>query len=191
MRGAFTATDAQAAAQTLMAYTIGLIPFILIRSVVAPFLARGDTATPVKAALIGTAVNIVCKIALMFSLAQVGLALATSIGAWLNFILVLYFAARARLIAPDPELKATLVKLAAAAVALALVLALAAPFVTATLFSWSRFRDESALGILVVIGAVVYGGLVVALLGRRWLSLLRGSAPPPSTPSLTSGADQA
>ncbi len=43
---------------TLMAYTIGLVPFVLIRSVVAPFLARGDTATPVKAALIGTAVNI-------------------------------------------------------------------------------------------------------------------------------------
>ena len=77
---------------TLMAYTIGLVPFVLIRSVVAPFLARGDTATPVKAALIGTAVNIVFKIALMGPLAQVGLALATSIGAWINFILVLYWA---------------------------------------------------------------------------------------------------
>ena len=67
MRGAFTAADAHAAAMTLMAYTIGLVPFVLIRSVVAPFLARGDTATPVKAALIGTAVNIVFKIALMVS----------------------------------------------------------------------------------------------------------------------------
>src|SRR5215831_11963257 len=112
MRGAFTTADAHAAAMTLMAYTVGLIPFILIRSVVAPFLARGDTATPVKAALIGTAVNIVCKVALMFPLAQVGLALATSIGAWLNFILVLYFAARARLMAPDAELKMTVIKLA-------------------------------------------------------------------------------
>ena len=191
MRGAFTAADAHAAALTLMAYTVGLIPFILIRSVVAPFLARGDTATPVKAALIGTAVNIVCKIALMFPLAQVGLALATSIGAWLNFILVLYFAARARLIAPDAELKMTLIKLAAATIVLALVLALAAPVVMATLSSWARFRDESALAVLVGIGAVVYGGLVVVMLGRRWLSLLRGTAPLHATPSLTSGADQA
>jgi putative peptidoglycan lipid II flippase len=191
MRGAFTAADAHAAALTLMAYTVGLIPFILIRSVVAPFLARGDTATPVKAALIGTAVNIVCKVALMFPLAQVGLALATSIGAWLNFILVLYFAARARLIAPDNELKMTLIKLVAAAIVLAVVLALAAPAVTAMLSSWSRFRDESALAILVVIGAVVYGGLVVALVGRRWLSLLRGTAPFRPTPSPTSSADQA
>ena len=189
VRGAFTTADARAAAMTLMAYTVGLIPFILIRSVVAPFLARGDTATPVKAALIGTVVNIVCKLALMFPLAQVGLALATSIGAWLNFILVLYFAARARLIAPDAELKMTLIKLAVATIVLAIVLAIAAPVVTAMLSSWSRFRDESALAVLVAIGAVVYGGLVVALLGRRWLSLFRETAPPHATPS-TLGADQ-
>jgi len=191
MRGAFTAADAHAAALTLMAYTIGLIPFILIRSVVAPFLARGDTATPVKAALIGTGVNIVCKLALMVPLAQVGLALATSIGAWLNFILVLYFATRARLIAPDAELKSALTKLAAAAFGLALALALAAPFVTAMLSSWSRFRDESVLAALIVIGAVVYGGLVSAMFGRRWLTLFRGSAPASPPSSLSSTIDQA
>ena len=190
MRGAFTADDAHAAALTLMAYTVGLVPFILIRSVVAPFLARGDTATPVKAALIGTAVNIFCKVVLMFPLAQVGLALATSIGAWLNFILVLYFAARARLIAVDAELKMTLTKLAAAALALVLVLAVAAPVVTAMLSSWSRFRDESTLALLVVIGGIVYGGLVIVLLGRRWLSLMRGSALSRSASPQTSGLDQ-
>ena len=190
VRGAFTADDAHAAALTLMAYTVGLVPFILIRSVVAPFLARGDTATPVKAALIGTAVNIVCKVVLMFPLAQVGLALATSIGAWLNFILVLYFAARARLIAVDAELKMTLTKLAAAALALGLVLAVAVPVVTAMLSSWSRFRDESTLALLVVIGGIVYGGLVIVLLGRRWLSLMRGSALSRSASPQTSGLDQ-
>src|ERR1700734_1080901 len=125
LRGAFTAEDAHASALTLMAYTIGLIPFVLIRSVVAPFLARGDTATPVKAVLAGTAVNIVCKIVLMVPLAQVGLALATSIGAWINFILVLFFAARAHVIAVDAELKASLWKLAVAGIALALVLFIA------------------------------------------------------------------
>ena len=173
MRGAFTAADAHAAALTLMAYTIGLVPFVLIRSVVAPFLARGDTATPVKAALIGTAVNIVCKIALMVPLAQVGLALATSIGAWINFILVLIFAARAHVIRMDAELKASLIKLTAAGVALALLLIAADPLVTALLSTWSRFRNESELVLLALVGGAVYGGLVAVLFGRRWLWLMR------------------
>ena len=64
---------------TLAAYAIGLIPFVLIRSAVATFFARKDTATPVKAALIGIAVNLVLKIALMAPLAQVGLALGTGL----------------------------------------------------------------------------------------------------------------
>jgi putative peptidoglycan lipid II flippase len=176
MRGRFTADDAHASAMTLMAYTIGLVPFVLIRSVVAPFLARGDTLTPMKAALIGTAVNIVFKIALMGPLAQVGLALATAIGAWINFVLVLYFSARAGLIALDPTLKSTLGKLAIAGLALAVVLFTAAPWANALFSSWSRLRDLSELVALALVGAAVYGALVVALFGRRWLSLIRTRA---------------
>ncbi len=188
MRGAFTAGDAHAAAMTLMAYTIGLVPFVLIRSVVAPFLARGDTATPVKAVLIGTAVNIGFKVLLMGPLAQVGLALATSIGAWINFILVLIFAARARVIALDVDLKASLWKLAVAGIGLALVLLLADPLVTALLSSWSRFRSESELLLLALLGGLVYGGLVMVLFGRRWLALMRRTARTVETAPVASAA---
>jgi putative peptidoglycan lipid II flippase len=179
MRGRFTAEDAHSAAMTLMAYTIGLVPFVLIRSVVAPFLARGDTATPVKAALTGTAVNIVFKVLLMGPLAQVGLALATSIGAWINFILVLWLAARAGFIGADRELKSSLGKLAVAGVAMTLLLLAALPIVTALLSSMSRFRNESELVVLTVIGGGFYGGLVLILFGRRWMSLFRRSAEKP------------
>ena len=96
MRGAFTGADAVAAGQTLAAYAFGLLPFVLIRSTVATFFARGDTATPVKAALIAAAVNIGFKFLLMGPLAQVGLALATSIGAWINLGLVFWFCAPCR-----------------------------------------------------------------------------------------------
>jgi len=173
VRGKFTAGDAHAAALTLMAYTIGLIPFVLIRSVVAPFLARGDTATPVKAALTGTAVNIVFKVVLMGPLAQVGLALATSIGAWINFVLVLWLAARAGFIAVDAELKASLGKLALAGLALAVVLFAAAPMLNALLSALPRFRNETQLLAVALLGAIVYGALVLFLFGRRWLLLLR------------------
>src|SRR5262249_29617563 len=94
-RGAFSKGDAAAAGATLAAYAVGLIPFVLIRSAVATFYARKDTATPVKASLTGLGVNLVLKLVLMGSLAQMGLALATAVGAWVNLLLVLAFAVRA------------------------------------------------------------------------------------------------
>src|ERR1700754_4065236 len=75
-RGAFSKADAAAAGATLAAYAIALIPFVMIRSAVATFYARKDTATPVKAALTGVVVNVGLKVALMGTLAQIGLALA-------------------------------------------------------------------------------------------------------------------
>src|ERR1700687_3333771 len=119
MRGAFTAADAVAAGQTLSAYAFGLLPFVLIRSAVATFFARGDTTTPVKAALIAAAVNIAFKVLLMGPLAQVGLALATSIGAWINLGLVIWFAIRAGHVQIDERLRQSMIKLAAAGLALA------------------------------------------------------------------------
>src|SRR5262249_41395019 len=56
--GAFTRANADAAGATLAAYTIGLLPFVLLRSVSATFLARGDTATPVKALFASAIVNV-------------------------------------------------------------------------------------------------------------------------------------
>jgi len=184
MRGAFTAADANAAAMTLVAYTIGLVPFVLVRSVVAPFLARGDTATPVKAALTGTAVNIICKIALMGSMAQVGLALATAIGAWINFILVLWLAVRLDFIVADARLKTSLMKLSVAGLGLTAVLLLGQPVVAALLSSLPRFRPESELLVLAMLGGIVYGGLVIVLFGRQWLLAMRArSADPPANAS--------
>ena len=109
-RGAFSKADAAAAGATLAAYAIGLIPFVLIRSAVATFYARKDTATPVKAALTGVAVNVALKIALVGSLAQVGLALATAVGAWINLLLVIGFAVRAGYLELDRALMQSLAK---------------------------------------------------------------------------------
>src|SRR5207248_22128 len=73
LRGAFTAADARAAAATLSAYGIGLLPFVLLRSASVTFLARGDTMTPVKALAVAVAVNVALKVLLMDRYAQVGL----------------------------------------------------------------------------------------------------------------------
>jgi putative peptidoglycan lipid II flippase len=170
VRGAFSNADATAAGATLAAYAIGLLPFVLIRSMSATFFARGDTATPVKAALIAAAVNIAFKILLMGPLAQVGLALATSIGAWINLVLVIAFAAQAGLIALDERLKRSLFALTGAGLALALVLWAAQRPIAGFFSSTFVLRDFAVLGTLAVASAVIYGGLILLVLGRDWLS---------------------
>src|SRR5579864_741727 len=125
-RGAFTKTDAAAAGATLAAYAVGLIPFVLIRSAVATFYARKDTATPVKASLTGLAVNVALKIALVGSLAQVGLAFATAVGAWINLSLVIVFAVRARYLELDAALLRSVGKFVAAGIVLGAALWLTA-----------------------------------------------------------------
>jgi|SRR5256714_242414 len=173
-RGAFSKADAAAAGATLAAYAIGLIPFVLIRSAVATFYARKDTATPVKAALIGVAVNVALKIALVGSLAQVGLALATAVGAWVNLLLVTGFAARAGYLDLDRALVRIMMKFLVSGVALAAALWLTARLAVSQLAELSALRDETALLVLIIIGTIAYAGSILLLFGSSWLrSLIR------------------
>ena len=174
-RGAFTKADAAAAGATLAAYAVGLIPFVMIRSAVATFYARKDTATPVKAALTGVAVNVALKVALMGSLAQIGLALATAIGAWINLLLVLGFAVRSGFLELDREWIKSLAKFAVAGIVLAAALWLTARFASVYFAQMTTFRDEIGLLLLMVCGLFVYGFSILVLFGRGWIfRLIRG-----------------
>src|SRR3954471_12114465 len=173
-RGAFSKADAAAAGATLAAYAIGLIPFVLIRSAVSTFYARKDTATPVKAALTGVAVNVALKLVLMGTLAQVGLALATAVGAWINLLLVVGFAVRAGYLELDRAWLMSLVKFLLTGIIMAAAFWLIARFSGASLAS-IHFRDELTLLLLAVGGTIVYALAILAMFGRRWLvSLVRG-----------------
>jgi putative peptidoglycan lipid II flippase len=172
-RGAFTTADAHAAAMTLAAYALGLLPFVLLRNASITFLARGDTVTPVKALAVSVAINVALKVALMGPLAQVGLALATAVGAWVNLSLLVWFAARQRLIVLDARLVRALWRLAVAAIVLALVLWLAQAPIAALFSQWTRLRYEAMLATLGVLGGCAYVGAVLALFGREWSALFR------------------
>jgi putative peptidoglycan lipid II flippase len=174
VRGAFTPADAAAAAATLAAYAVGLIPFVTIRSAVSAFYARKDTATPVKASLTGLAVNVLLKVLLMGSLAQVGLALATAVGSWINLLLVLGFAVRAGYLAFDRAFVLSLGKFLVTGIVLGGALWLAARFAAAQFAQWTALRDVAALLLLIVVGAAVYAGSILLLFGTSWLrSLVR------------------
>src|SRR2546423_14458806 len=139
-RGAFSKADAAAAGATLAAYAFGLIPFVLIRSAIATFYARKDTATPVKAALTGVAVNVALKILLVGSLAQIGLALATAVGAWINLLLVIFFAVRAGYLVLDRAMLLSCAKFALAGVILGAALWFAAHFAAVQFAQINTFR---------------------------------------------------
>jgi putative peptidoglycan lipid II flippase len=179
-RGAFTKADAAAAAATLAAYAVGLIPFVTIRSAVATFYARKDTATPVKASLTGLTVNVLLKILLMGSLAQVGLALATAVGAWINLLLVLGFAVRAGYLEIDRALMQSLGKFAVCGVVVSAALWVAAKLAAIEFAQMHTLRDETTLVWLMAIGAFVYAFAILLLFGRGWLfSLVRDRQPQP------------
>ena len=89
-----------------------------------------------------------------------------------SFVMVLWLAWRAGLISSDSMLKSSLTKLAIAGVSFSVFLIAAAPAVTYLLSSLSRFRYESELLVLALLGGVVYGALVLLLFGKRWLSLI-------------------
>ena len=185
-RGAFTAADAAAAGATLAAYAIGLLPFVMMRSFTAPFYARGDTLTPVKAALLAAAVNIALKVVLMGSLAQVGLALATSAGAWINLTLLTIFARRRGFAVSGAGLR-PVIRLFLAGAVLAVVLYFGSIVLAKAFSGLPHFREETTLAVLLLIGTIVYAATVLLLLGRGWLATLfkdvgtAADAPPSKT----------
>jgi putative peptidoglycan lipid II flippase len=93
--GLFTVNDAAMARISLIAYAIGLPAFGYVKILAPGFFARHDTRTPVKIAVQSMLAKLVLNIALVIPLymngiawAHAGLALATSLSAWLQTILL-------------------------------------------------------------------------------------------------------
>jgi putative peptidoglycan lipid II flippase len=167
MRGKFTEIDALNAASALSAYAIGLTAFMLIRSATVTFSARGDTKTPVKAMFISIAVNIALKIILIKPMGFVGVALATSIGAWVNWVMLIYFARKQKLIAMDDRARDMLVKIALAGLILAFALIGTDLLLIKVLMP--TIHDIPRLFILMTMGAISFGGAVFLLLGKTFI----------------------
>jgi len=167
-RGAFTIADAAAAGATLAAYAIGLLPFVMLRSFTAPFYARGDTLTPVKATLLAASVNVALKVILMGPLAQVGLAFATSVGAWINLTLLWFFARRQGFAVSGAGLRPVL-KLLGAGVVLGISLYLGNLAIAHALAAMPHLREETTLALLILLGGAIYA-VVVFVAARSQLA---------------------
>jgi len=89
-RGEFGGYSTSITSDALFFYAFGLFAYAGIKILVNAFYSMGDTKTPVKTAAISLAVNLVFNLMLMRPLKVGGLALATSIAATVN-LLILFF----------------------------------------------------------------------------------------------------
>ena len=102
--GVFDKNAAMLSAVALATYGVGLPAFALTRIVQSTFYARHDTATPVRATFTAIACNIVLKLIFVWGLhlGIAGVALGTSLGAWINVGQLVYLGRRRGLLRIGP-----------------------------------------------------------------------------------------
>ena len=84
--GTFTEHHAVMAAKSLIAFSVGVIALSAIRVLANGFYARQNTKTPVRIGIIAMIVNVIAGVlfVFVFDLGHVGLALATTVAAFVN-----------------------------------------------------------------------------------------------------------
>jgi putative peptidoglycan lipid II flippase len=177
-RGAYTAADTYATATALGIFALGLPSFVLIKVFSPAYFAREDTATPMRYAVISLTANTLGSIAFFFLFRRAGLmphlgiALATTLGGWLNAGLLWSTLARRGDFIADGTLKHSLPKI----VLSSLIMGIALWFAADALDPWLRGDGAlirfSALTALVVLGFAVYA-VAVQLTGAMPLKRLK------------------
>lgn len=156
-QGEFSQADRIASAEALRAFSTGLVAYMLVKVLTPGFHARGDTRTPMHVALIAIGANLAGNLLLSRWFDHVGIALATSISAWLNVGILVWLLTRRHFWHPDEGLRRTVPRMLLAALLMAGVLALLNPLV---LPMAEGSLGSRALGMMLLVGAgaLVYGG---------------------------------
>ncbi len=166
--GRFTAADAEKTGLALAAFAVGLPAYVLIRVLSPGFYARADTRSPVAYAVVSMLTNIVISLVLVWppfgiaSLGYLGPAIATSIAAWVNAVLLAVVLIRREHWVVDARLRARLPRLLLASIVMA------AALVPLTLWLAPLVRGSigeriAAIAILVPAGMVLYAVLCLVL----------------------------
>jgi len=122
--GKFSVEDARMAAQSLVAFSPGLVGFVLVKVLAPAFYARKDTKTPVRAGVVAMVVNALCAVILTMGLSfdHVGLAAAVSISGIVNAGLLYRYLVRDSGYSSGPDMGGFVIKTAAAAIVMGVVL---------------------------------------------------------------------
>lgn len=173
-----TPRDMTMATYSLRAYSLGLVAFMLIKVLAPGFFARQDMRTPVRIGVIAMVSNMFLNLLFVVPLhhywqvGHVGLALATSISAFLNAGLLFYALRKKAIYAPSRSWLRFMFSLTVAAGAMLAVLMLAAGhFGALDAREWQQLSWwQRSTGI-----AVVCGSGFAVYIAVLWLSGMRPS----------------
>jgi putative peptidoglycan lipid II flippase len=124
--GAFSARDVLMCSYALMAYSMGLIGFSLVKVLAPGYFARQDTKTPVKVGIIALSINMTFNVAVVvpaylsgFPVPHALLALSTGLSALINATLLYRGLRRQGVYVPSDKWRRLLPQVAAASLAMA------------------------------------------------------------------------
>jgi putative peptidoglycan lipid II flippase len=169
--GAFGADDRFMAAASLRAYTLGLGAFMLVKVLAPGFYAREDMKTPVRIGIIAMVTNMVLNMLFVFPLmwwfemGHVGLALATSVAAWLNATLLYRGLHRAGILVLEASAKLWLVKIMVSATVMSVLLLQVTPDMVIWT-EWLWWERGAAIAMLCLAGLAAFLASLWVLGGR-------------------------
>ena len=168
-RGAFLASDTPKTAQALAAFAVGLPAFVLIKVFQPAFFAREDTKTPMYYAGINMAVNVAGSIALFYLflhlglMPHVGIAVATTIAAWINAAMLFFRLKRDGDFESDARLARNLPLIALASLAMGLAVYFLIGWLEPSLASTASLATKAtALTAVVSAGVIVFAVMILA-----------------------------
>ena len=154
-QGEMTRRDVSMASLSLMAYAVGLLGHMLVKVLAPGFFSRQDTASPVKFGVIALVSNMVLNLMLVWQFKHAGLALATSLSAFINAGLLFYGLLQAKVLVLKPGWAIFLMRLVFANTCMMAVLYAVSPAPHA----WFAFGFWERFGVMLLIcgtGAVTY-----------------------------------
>jgi putative peptidoglycan lipid II flippase len=176
--GDFGTADVKMASLSLMAYAAGLPAFMLVKVLAPAFYSRKDTATPVRIAIVALLTNVVFNLLFVIPMVMLdipgphaGLALATSVAAWVNAGLLFHLLRKRQVYQPQPGWSRLSLQIGCAALVLGAVLVLGIPSLQAWQV-WSVWSRVAGLLEWVLAGTVAYF-LVLYLCGLRIRTLMQ------------------
>ena len=168
----FTIADVASSAGSLKAYAIGLIAFMSIKIFAPGYYARQNTSTPVKIGIVAMVSNMIMNLLFFLAgLAHVGLALATSLAAFLNAGLLLRGLMTDGVFKFRPGWGVFLLRVLLANALMAYFL-MSFSGERQDWLGWGMTDKILQLGILVVGGIFIYAAVLFAT-GLRWRHIYR------------------